>query len=53
MIFLTKKCKSKWSQNSIIRNFFRKWNKLLRALRKEKSQKNFKEKELKEEMQKS
>ena len=48
---LTKKCKSKLSQNSIIRNFVRKWNKLLRALRKEKSKKKF-QKELKEEMQK-
>ena len=37
-------------QNSIIRNFVRKWNKLPRALRKEKSKKKFK-KELKEEMQ--
>ena len=44
-------CKSKWSHNSIIRNFFRKWNKLPRALRKEKSKKKFK-KELKEKMQK-
>ena len=43
--------KSKWSQNSIIRNFVRKWNKLPRSLRQEKSMKNFK-KELKEEMQK-
>ena len=48
---ITRKCKSKWSQNSIIRNFVRKWNKLPRALRKEKSKKKFK-KELKEEMQK-
>ena len=48
---LTKKCKSKWSQNSIIRNLVRKWNKLPRALRKEKSKKKLK-KELKEEMQK-
>ena len=48
---ITKKCKSKWSQNSIIRNFVRKWNKLPRALRKEKSKKKFK-KDLKEEMQK-
>ena len=46
MIFL-----SKWSQNSIIRNFVRKWNKLPRALRNENSKKKFK-KELKEEMQK-
>ena len=38
---LTKKCKSKWSQNSVIRNFVRKWNKLPRALRKEKSKKKF------------
>ena len=52
MIFLSpKKYKSKWSQNSIIRNFVRKWNKLPRALRKENSKKNFL-KELKEEMQK-
>ena len=48
---ITTKCKSKWSQNSIIRNFVRKWNKLPRALRKEKSKRKFK-KELKEEMQK-
>ena len=48
---ITTKCKSKWSQNSIIRNFVRKWNKLPSALRKEKSKKKFK-KELKEEMQK-
>ena len=40
MIFLSpKKYKSKWSQNSIIRNFVRKWNKLPRALRKENSKK--------------
>ena len=38
-------------KKSIIRNFVRKWNKLPRALRKEKSKKKFK-KELKEEMQK-
>ena len=49
--FSLTKCKSKWSQNSIIRNFVRKWKKLPRALRKEKSNKKFK-KELKEEMQK-
>ena len=48
---LTTKCKSKWSQNSFIRNFVRKWNKPPRALRKEKSKQKFK-KELKEEMQK-
>ena len=48
---LTKKCKPKWCQNSIVRNFVRKLNKLPRALRKEKSKKNCK-KELKEEMQK-
>ena len=48
---LITKCKSKWSQKSIIRNFVRKWSKLPRALRKEKSKKKFK-KELKEEMQK-
>ena len=48
---LTKKCNSKWSQNSIMRNFVRKWNKLPRALREEKSKKKFK-KELNEEMQK-
>ena len=48
---ITTKCKSKWSQNSIMRNFVRKWNKLPRALRKEKSKKKSK-KELKEEMQK-
>ena len=39
--FITTKCQSKWSQNSIIRNFVRKWNKLPRALRKEKSEKKF------------
>ena len=39
---LTKKCKSKWSQNSIIRNFVQKWNNLPRALRKEKQKKKFK-----------
>ena len=48
---ITTKCKSKWSQNSIIRNFVRKRNKHPRALRMEKSKKKFK-KELKEEMQK-
>ena len=49
--FSLTKCKSKWSQSSIIRNFVRKRKKLPRALRKEKSKKKFK-KELKEEMQK-
>ena len=44
---LTKKCQSKWSQNSIIRNFVRKWNKLPRALRKENQRKNFKKNERK------
>ena len=39
--FITTKCKSKWSQNSIIRNIVRKWNKLPKALRKEKSKKKF------------
>ena len=39
---ITTKYKSKWSQNSIIRNFVRKWNKLPRAPRKEKSKKKFK-----------
>ena len=48
MIFLSRQ---NVNQNSIIRNFVRKWNKLPRALRKEKSKKKFK-KELKEEMQK-
>ena len=48
---LTRNCKSNWSQNSIIRIFFWKWNKFPRALSKEKSRKKFK-KELKEEMQK-
>ena len=38
---LTTKCKSKCSQNSIIRNFVGKWNKRPRALKKEKSKKNF------------
>ena len=43
MIFLSQKtCKSKLSQSSIIRNFVQKWNTLPRALRKEKSKKNFK-----------
>ena len=52
MVFLSQqKCKSKWSQISIIRNFVLKKNKLPRALKKEKSKKKFK-KELKEEMQK-
>ena len=38
---LTTKCKSKWSKNSFKRNFVRKWNKLPRALRTEKSKKTF------------
>ena len=52
MIFLSTKCKSKWSQNSVIRNLVRKLIKLPTALSKEKSKKKFK-KELKEEMQKT
>ena len=48
--FSHKKCKSKWSQNSIIINFVRKLNKLPKALRKQNQRKNLKE--LKQEMQK-
>ena len=47
---LTRKFKSKWSQNSVIRNFVRKWNKLQRVLRKEKLKKKIFKKKLKEEM---
>ena len=38
------KCKSKWSNGSIVRNFIRKWNKLPITIRKETSKTKFKQK---------
>ena len=43
-LFLEQKCKSKWSNCSIVRNFFRKWNTLPITIRKETSKTKFKQK---------
>ena len=43
-LFLEQKCKSKWSNGSIVRNFIRKWNTLPITIRKETSKTKFKQK---------
>ena len=43
-LFLQPKCKSKWSNASIVRNFIRKWNTLPITIRKETSKNKFKQK---------
>ena len=43
-LFLEQKCKSKWSNGSIVRNFVRKWNTLPITIRKETSKTKFKQK---------
>ena len=43
-LFLEQKCKSKWSNGSIVRNVIRKWNTLPITIRKETSKTKFKQK---------
>ena len=43
-LFLEQKCKSNWSNGSIVRNFIRKWNTLLITIRNEISKTKFKQK---------
>ena len=43
-IFLEQKCKSRWSNGSIVRNFIRKWNTLPITIRKETSKTKFEQK---------
>ena len=43
-LFIEQKCKSKWSNGSIVRNFIRKWNTLPITIRKETSKTKFKQK---------
>ena len=49
-LFLEQKCKSKWSNGSIVRNFIRKWNTLPITIRKETSKNKFKPKKVTSEM---
>ena len=43
-LFLEQKCKSKWNNGSIVRNFIRKWNTLPITIRKETSKTKLKQK---------